>query len=272
MSDSNSPTHICVVCGQPSKHFCSRCKTTRYCGKECQKRDWKDHKRHCVSKSAGEAKPAKLFAFGTRPAPFNLLPSDLYEPFPQPPPAESTIGVVIHCLGDQASFRMPKFVETRVGDLLGIEPLNLRSGHVAPITALIEVPIRVYQLPVSDAKMSDTSWDPSNQPATFLHLNPKDGWAPLYWQNEVGNVILVRKDGKRLLQEHAEAICDYCQFYIGPLFEEWMEDYPSVPVGKRRVDSAMTKEGFLKWLERDRMQGGWGIRLEKWTSPYGVTE
>jgi len=37
-----------VVCGaRESKFRCTRCKERYYCGKECQAKDWKDHKRTC---------------------------------------------------------------------------------------------------------------------------------------------------------------------------------------------------------------------------------
>lgn len=32
--------------------LCSRCKTTRYCSRDCQVKDWKKHKVFCVSLSA----------------------------------------------------------------------------------------------------------------------------------------------------------------------------------------------------------------------------
>lgn len=36
------------TCGKPAKMWCSRCRAVAYCGKECQKADWKQHKRACV--------------------------------------------------------------------------------------------------------------------------------------------------------------------------------------------------------------------------------
>lgn len=38
----------CVVCKNPECMLCSRCKKVYYCGKQCQKLQWKEHKQVCV--------------------------------------------------------------------------------------------------------------------------------------------------------------------------------------------------------------------------------
>jgi tetratricopeptide (TPR) repeat protein len=43
---------VCFVCLQPSKLKCSRCDAIQYCGKECQKKDWKVHKHNCQDNNA----------------------------------------------------------------------------------------------------------------------------------------------------------------------------------------------------------------------------
>lgn len=40
----------CSVCGVNTRTYCSRCKTTLYCGQKCQKEGWKSHKPNCVEK------------------------------------------------------------------------------------------------------------------------------------------------------------------------------------------------------------------------------
>ena len=43
---------ICAQCRDPSpKQRCTRCKTSRYCSRECQTKHWPRHKSHCAVKS-----------------------------------------------------------------------------------------------------------------------------------------------------------------------------------------------------------------------------
>ncbi|TDL26562.1 hypothetical protein BD410DRAFT_763795 [Rickenella mellea] len=43
----------CVICGTTTKTECSRCHSVRYCSRECQSSDWKDHKPRCKSVTDG---------------------------------------------------------------------------------------------------------------------------------------------------------------------------------------------------------------------------
>ena len=49
-SDSPTDQVRCRACGKQegSLSLCSKCKIVRYCSKECQVKDWKDHKKNCV--------------------------------------------------------------------------------------------------------------------------------------------------------------------------------------------------------------------------------
>jgi hypothetical protein len=40
---------VCCVCAQPATSKCEVCAYARYCSRECQKKDWKAHKRCCFS-------------------------------------------------------------------------------------------------------------------------------------------------------------------------------------------------------------------------------
>uniref|UniRef100_A0A7S4UDL7 MYND-type domain-containing protein n=1 Tax=Paramoeba aestuarina TaxID=180227 RepID=A0A7S4UDL7_9EUKA len=39
---------MCGSCGAPAKFKCSRCQSVRYCSQECQKSNWKAHKKVCL--------------------------------------------------------------------------------------------------------------------------------------------------------------------------------------------------------------------------------
>lgn len=56
------PDKTCRVCGKAGSATCTRCGTAVYCGRECQKKDWKAHKRVCGKAPAPEA-PEAVMAF-----------------------------------------------------------------------------------------------------------------------------------------------------------------------------------------------------------------
>lgn len=37
----------CIICGEPAKHVCGRCKI-RYCSSTCQYNDWPNHQARCI--------------------------------------------------------------------------------------------------------------------------------------------------------------------------------------------------------------------------------
>ncbi|KAK7685082.1 hypothetical protein QCA50_011919 [Cerrena zonata] len=43
----------CAICGSRTVKKCSQCYSVGYCGPECQKQDWKNHKQSCVSVKGG---------------------------------------------------------------------------------------------------------------------------------------------------------------------------------------------------------------------------
>lgn len=47
--------YTCTVCWRPATDLCGRCKQVRYCGRSCQRDDWKTHKVFC----GADAFPAK---------------------------------------------------------------------------------------------------------------------------------------------------------------------------------------------------------------------
>lgn len=66
--------YYCQACGNADKlQRCSGCKTVRYCGRVCQRRDWKCHKSAC--RFIKTAKPAQSIV---------VLPDDTFKPVQHP--------------------------------------------------------------------------------------------------------------------------------------------------------------------------------------------
>ncbi|KAJ9663396.1 hypothetical protein H2201_005604 [Coniosporium apollinis] len=61
MADTNAAVATCASCARPESgpdeklKRCAKCQTTQYCSRECQKADWKTHKKVCVSNAAAAA-------------------------------------------------------------------------------------------------------------------------------------------------------------------------------------------------------------------------
>jgi hypothetical protein len=41
--------YFCSICGKSGAITCSGCKIATYCGKECQKKDWSNHRANCTN-------------------------------------------------------------------------------------------------------------------------------------------------------------------------------------------------------------------------------
>lgn len=50
-SSAVKESHPCVVCGKENFRTCAGCKLTAYCGRDCQKKDWPQHKAVCKARS-----------------------------------------------------------------------------------------------------------------------------------------------------------------------------------------------------------------------------
>lgn len=52
----------CANCGARNVklYVCNKCQFVRYCGRDCQKNDWKDHKKYCYTPDAANLPSQKL--------------------------------------------------------------------------------------------------------------------------------------------------------------------------------------------------------------------
>ena len=58
----------CNVCGKYSNVFCGNCNFARYCSKDCQKKDWKLHKKKCPNGAKRHENSATAETTGTLPS------------------------------------------------------------------------------------------------------------------------------------------------------------------------------------------------------------
>ncbi|KAE8441276.1 hypothetical protein EG329_005542 [Mollisiaceae sp. DMI_Dod_QoI] len=64
MDETQSSPANCTKCHKPQTDLpqalkrCAKCQTTLYCSRECQKNDWKVHKRVCASQAASHEGPS----------------------------------------------------------------------------------------------------------------------------------------------------------------------------------------------------------------------
>lgn len=135
-------------------------------------------------------------------------------------PIGKTKGVKIACRGEQLVLGSPEYTAI---DIPRDHPVF--STPIVSISKFVGLPVRVFKY------AADKRWKDSrdvndvfrNSPATFLHLEADTskeswGWAPWYYQNNVGNVLVVGNEGD-VTTEQIEILCRFCQFKMQPLFE-----------------------------------------------------
>ncbi|KAL8906643.1 MAG: hypothetical protein Q9207_001897 [Kuettlingeria erythrocarpa] len=129
----------------------------------------------------------------------------------------------------------------------------------SPISALVGMTVKAHKYPFNRTweEMRFTGVAPwSNATAAFLHKeadrNPGGTWgfAPMYWQNSNGNVLVVREDEKDTTPAEVEMLCDFCQYKMQPLFEDSNESGGEI-LAKRKVMARMTPAGFRKYIDQD---------------------
>jgi len=109
-------------------------------------------------------------------------------------------------------------------------PIFTNTTASSRISDQIELPVLTRKYPANKPWANNTGYQ-NNQPATFLHMNTDPdrlttGWwgmPPMKWDKDVGSVLVVRADGKDLSPRQCEALCDFCQFKMQPMFGEFWE-------------------------------------------------
>lgn len=187
--------------------------------------------------------------------------SPALEVFPPRTPAAAIAAVRINCLGAQKVLEKSKFESVEISSF---DPIFF--GHdTSGIAARVDLPVFTRRLP------QESSWanadvlggsPTQNVEATFLHLCIDPGvpdtlhrawaWAPMSWQNDVGNVLVVRQDKKPLLPVHVETLANYCRFEVLPYLAHSIGEY-----GTSKSEEPMTRDAVLAMIHRPAFNIYW---------------
>ncbi|CAH0057614.1 unnamed protein product [Clonostachys solani] len=78
-------TPACVTCKKTAPEVtikrCAQCSSTPYCSRECQKADWKNHRKVCGKESAGCSSSSSPSELGSQASPLKGLEKSVTKPF-----------------------------------------------------------------------------------------------------------------------------------------------------------------------------------------------
>ena len=174
-------------------------------------------------------------------------------PSTQKKPVKMIQGVVIRCDGE----RYQHTAKTGRKELYS--SLAVPSDHPiwntkVPVdaTRIMGLPLLTYQLPKDPAwKLEDPTSCFDNQFATFLNLelDPDTdwewGWAKPEWQNNVGSILIVRKDREDLTPEQVQVLAEWLRFVVAEVVQGALE---------KTLDSAQQRQIVLKWLNWQKFE------------------
>ncbi|KIJ61707.1 hypothetical protein HYDPIDRAFT_42420 [Hydnomerulius pinastri MD-312] len=189
-SQAQSCNNCSEAAGLQQLMRCSRCKDVLYCSNACQIADWPVHKYSC--KSAAQ--------------PTQGGPSQSTQQL------ESITGITIACEADRRAGK-PVFQMTTISPS---HPIHTR-GNPSPLFSRVGLPIMVYRHLTNDPMSYLGNPDPGldNQIATYLMIQPSNGFADAIWQaGGVGTVTVMRQDGKPLTKEAIETMWMYASHLL----------------------------------------------------------
>ncbi|KAK3714284.1 hypothetical protein LTR37_007870 [Vermiconidia calcicola] len=175
------------------------------------------------------------------------------------------LAVKSNCAGEQRRYRVPPFVQVEIPAFHLI--FESETG-LSSISAKVGMPLLTAKYDDGRKFEDGEAGDTDNQAVTFMHLecdpnaecDPAKGtlgfgWAPVSWQNSVGNVLIVRRDRQPLKVDTVVAFAAYCQHHLGEYLEQVGDaaaenDESRVRQYKQRTVNEITPEkwaNYLKW-------------------------
>jgi MYND finger len=166
------------------------------------------------------------------------------------PARERLHGVKINCLGEQSLHKIDTFAPVEVPSH-SLERYGYTIGEAPPIATLLKLPLRAWKCPARERPSEASTYATDNVSATLMHINPdasspEFGWTPSHWQTDLGNVLLVRDDGKDLDVNLAETFCRWIEWKLFPQFESALGLFtdasaPSPATARQEVVARITR-------------------------------
>ncbi|KAK5730044.1 hypothetical protein LTR17_011448 [Elasticomyces elasticus] len=193
------PCDVCCICGAQPKVSggtllcCGRCRQVRYCGKECQAKDWEFHKQACKTLATPHKKGA----------PAGLLPDADHLKGKETAWPAMLIEIV----------REPQSPNGFGFRYSGSVLQDMDAGHwkfqPLAITEVLGLPLAQASSPTTGKQRIP------NVAIEFFSIDP-DPWAPGFGRPVIApgppcGLLFVRRDGRNLHSLHLCALIDYLQ-------------------------------------------------------------
>ncbi|KAK6537605.1 hypothetical protein TWF694_011785 [Orbilia ellipsospora] len=204
---------------------------------------------------------------------YNLKNTRDVPPNPLDHAVASIRGVKICCYGEQklhgseeyVSVEVPKSHLARVG--VGVE--------MSPISNLLGLKLNLWKYDDLESWFDVPGWDENHGPdgnpnAAFMMIETDSksemwGWAGFYWDSGLGNVLVVREDGKDLDVEEVRMMSYFSRFVVSPMIEDAKLCGAEITEEevKRYGFVKRTKEEVMGFITRENMIKEWGKKKNK---------
>ncbi|KAJ4150218.1 hypothetical protein LMH87_010977 [Akanthomyces muscarius] len=171
-------------------------------------------------------------------------------------------GVKICCYGEKRLHGSERFVSVDVPRAHPIR-LNDDQGSVSPISKLLGMPLTLWKYPELRHWLDPPGWTgdmcaESNDYAAILMRetdaeSPFWGFALLYWNTDLGNVLVTCEDDSDLDIPDVEAMCRFAKYKVQPLFDNALGS-GTIQQTKQEVLDFINKTNFMSFKDESLMK------------------